>query len=93
LGKQRPIHPQALLILDRALLALFFGSQEEQIVNNTTEYKDRLVAMLPSGCNDLIKTAARRECRKPSEWVRHAVLRQLENDGYCLIPANNEKVA
>jgi hypothetical protein len=58
-----------------------------------TTYSDRLVAMMPSGCNDLIKAAARRECRKPSEWVRQAVLRQLEADGLCLIPGGDKRAA
>jgi hypothetical protein len=72
-----------------------FGANltKEQTMNDKTAYSDRLTAMLPSGALDLVKTAARRECRKPSEWVRHAVLRQLEADGFCLLPDGGKRAA
>jgi hypothetical protein len=62
-------------------------------MNDTTEYGDRLTAMLPSGAKDLIRAAASRQYRKPSEYVREAILRQLENDGLCLIPGGGKKAA
>jgi hypothetical protein len=55
-------------------------------MNDTTEFSDRQVTLLPRGCNDLIKTAARRAYIKPSAYVRQAVLRKLEADGFCLLP-------
>jgi hypothetical protein len=69
------------------------NNKDKPTMNNESLFTDRLTAMMPTGANELIKTAARRQSRKPSEWVRHAVLSQLEADGYCLIPSNNEKVA
>jgi hypothetical protein len=62
-------------------------------MSDTTAYGDRLVAMMPTGANELIKTVAKRQYRKPSEYVREAVLQKLVQDGFCLLPANNEKVA
>jgi hypothetical protein len=64
-------------------------------MSDTFSYNDRLVAMMPSGTSDLVKTASRRQCRKPSEYIREAVIHKLESDGYCLVPAgdNNKKVA
>jgi hypothetical protein len=62
-------------------------------MNDKTAYSDRLVAMLPTGANDLIKTAASRQYRKPSEYVREALLRQLEADGLCLIPGSRKDAA
>jgi hypothetical protein len=58
-----------------------------------TTFSDRQVTLLPRGCNDLIKTAAKRQYRKPSEYVRSAVLRQLEADGYCLLPDGDKRAA
>jgi hypothetical protein len=60
---------------------------------NDTTYGDRLVAMMPSGANDLVKTAARRQYRKPSEYVREAVMQKLVQDGFCLLPSDGKKVA
>jgi hypothetical protein len=62
-------------------------------MNDKTEYRDRLVAMMPTGANDLIKTASRRQYRKPSEYVREAVLQKLLADGFCLIPDGGHKKA
>jgi hypothetical protein len=58
-----------------------------------TTYSDRLVAMLPTGALDLVKTASRRQYRKPSEYVRQAVLKQLEADGLCLVPGGGKRAA
>jgi hypothetical protein len=62
-------------------------------MNDTTAYGDRLVAMMPTGANDLIKVAARRQYRKPSEYVREAVLRKLVDDGFCLLPDGDKRAA
>jgi hypothetical protein len=60
-------------------------------VNDTATFPDRQVTLLPAGANDLIKVAAKREFKRPSQWVREAVLEKLARDGLCLLPA--EKTA
>jgi hypothetical protein len=55
-------------------------------MKDTTEFTDRQVTLLPTGCNDLIKTASRRQYKRPSQYVRKAILARLEADGFCLLP-------
>ncbi len=62
-------------------------------MNDTTNFSDRQVTLLPAGANDLIRTAARRQYKRPSQYVREAVLRKLEADGFCLIsPSTVERI-
>jgi hypothetical protein len=62
-------------------------------MSDTTEFSDRQVTMLPRGANDLIKTAANRQFKRPSQYVREAVLTKLLADGFCLIaPSTTEKI-
>jgi hypothetical protein len=60
---------------------------------NTTAFTDRQVTLLPSGCNDLIKTASRREFKRPSQYVREAILARLEADGLWLLPDGTNRRA
>jgi hypothetical protein len=60
---------------------------------NDTTFSDRQVTLLPRGCNDLIKTAASRQFKRPSQYVREAVLRKLVEDGFCLLPDGGQKAA
>jgi hypothetical protein len=53
---------------------------------NDMHYTDRCVVLMPSGASDLIKTVSRRRSKKPSEYVREAILARLEADGLWLLP-------
>ena len=63
-------------------------------MNDTTAFTDRQVTLLPRGCNDLIKTAAKRQYKRPSQYVREAVLSRLEADGLCpvILPSTVETI-
>jgi hypothetical protein len=50
-------------------------------MNKPVIYPDRQVTLLPTGANELIKTAASRKYIRPSQYVRDAVLHRLEQDG------------
>jgi hypothetical protein len=62
-------------------------------VSDTTTFTDRQVTLLPAGANDLIKTASRRRSKKPSEYVREAILAKLEADGLWLLPDGTNRRA
>jgi hypothetical protein len=62
-------------------------------MNDTTEFSDRQTTLLPRGTNDLLKLAAQRQYKRPSQYVREIILQKLVEDGFCLIPTNNQKVA
>jgi hypothetical protein len=66
------------------------NNKDKPPMNNEALFTDKQVTMLPRGCNDLLKIAASRQYKRPSQYCREAVLRQLEADGfnlgYCLVP-------
>jgi hypothetical protein len=55
-------------------------------MNDRTEFTDRCVTHLPSGANDLVRLAAKRQFKRPSQYIRESVLHQLEADGLVLMP-------
>jgi hypothetical protein len=71
----------------------YTSNQHGEHFVNTTAFTDRQVTLLPSGCNDLIKTASRREFKRPSQYVREAILARLEADGLWLLPDGTNRRA